>query len=209
MLERRSRPAAPCPICGEDLRQGSRRWHPDLLGMVRKCRECDFADAGSISKRIWAPQRWVRIASSHAILTIVMAAAVTTSLIPLAIPSGSRLISAETAGQIALGLLAGGILRVLVPYANILALTIFWASLFVGGILIVAWLEILIPSNMVAQIPPSPRPTFLEFVDLAVVKVLPAVAAFLASVMVADCGLRWFRHALKRQDARASSHEYN
>ncbi|MDA0296244.1 MAG: hypothetical protein O3A31_09710, partial [Planctomycetota bacterium] len=71
----------------------------------------------------------MRIASSIALLAAVLLLAVATSMINTAIPTGSGLFTLEVGGQIAFGLFAGGIIRVLVPSAIAISLTAFWTIL--------------------------------------------------------------------------------
>ena len=63
----------------------------------------------------------------------VLLLAVATSMINTAIPTGSGLFTSEVGGQIAFGLFAGGIIRLLVPSAIAISLTAFTNRLRASG----------------------------------------------------------------------------
>lgn len=163
--------------------------------MIRGCSRCDFAYAGSISQSVWSPQRSVRIASSNALLAAVLLLAVATSMINTAIPTGSGLFTSEVGGQIAFGLFAGGIIRLLVPSAIAISLTAFWTSLLVAGVIFEGWMQHFLTPTL---------PTLMEVVDLVALKILPAAGAFFVAAVAMGGAWRGARTALNRRTVGVS-----
>jgi hypothetical protein len=172
--------------------------------MIRGCSRCDFAFVGSISQSVWSSQRSVRIASSIALLAAVLLLAVATSMINTAIPTGSGLFTSEVGGQIAFGLFAGGIIRLLVPSAIAISLTAFWTILLVAGVIFEGWLLLLMGNDMSVHFPTPPLPTLMEVVDLVALKILPAAGAFFVAAVAMGSAWRGARTALNRRTVGVS-----
>lgn len=167
--------------------------------MIRQCSRCDFAHAGSISLAMWGPRRSMRILGSRALLLATLCLAITTAGFNVSMPTSTTFFSGWFLGQIAFGLFAGGIMRILVPRASIVLLTVFWMSLLMLGVIFQGWMTLVISSGQSEYFMPPPPPSLPDIAYLFGYKILPAAVGFFVAALSVSTAREGIRIAINRR----------
>lgn len=167
--------------------------------MIRQCSRCDFAHAGSISLAMWGPRRSMRILGSRAFLLATLCLAITTVGFNASMPTSTTLFSPWILGQLAFGLFAGGIMRILVPTATSVSLTVFWMSLLLLVVILEGWTSLLISDDQSVYFMPPPPPSLPDIAHLFGYQILPAAGGFFVAALSVSTAREGIRIAINRR----------